>query len=981
MQNGIWSSVIEHSADPQRVRHYLAQLAETEAGAWLQQIGTQEAQTAAALFSGSQALSDWLVAHPDQCESLFNLEYVRHPRQVQGLKREIQSWLDRCLAAREYAEALNRIRAFKQREWVRIAIRDLARLAPTDEIIREISDAADVVLDAVYRICWAHTTERFGLPYHLDANERWRPTPICVLGLGKLGGCELNYSSDVDLMFVYAEEGYVFKETPGRGSVIGKGPSNHQFFQRLIEGFIAELTRLTSEGALFRVDLRLRPEGNAGPLARSLSSCENYYAQWGQTWERMMLIKARGVAGDAAMAGEFLETIQSFRYPRSLGDRILREVVETKERIENEVVRVGEIERNVKLGRGGIREIEFIVQTLQLLRAGRLPFLQQPQTLPTLEKLVQYRLMTAADAKALGAAYLFLRDVEHRLQMENNLQTHTIPTDRHDRERLARLMGTDNVQDFDRLLHMHTRQVRRAYDRQLKLEPERPALPLPDGFEGFEGEWRRILAEHSFRQIDNSFRLLEVFIQGPGYVHVSPRTMDLARQLVLKLFALCPQQKPGAVWPANALSDPDRVLARLDSYVGVYGARSTLYEAWAANPLWFELLILLFDRSEFLAEIAIRTPDLIEELVLSGQLRRRKTAAQVLDDLRRARPDEDPGMWLRRYHQAELMRLGLRDILSLADFEQNLVELTGLAEACLQYALETVMRRHRLRTAPFAVIGFGKLGGSELVYGSDLDLSFVTAGPVSKLPKLQGVAAELIQLLSAPTEMGSAFVIDTRLRPDGEKGLLVNTLPACEKYYRQRAMLWEIQAISRSRCVAGDFKAGRRFERLAAVLTNFKELSMPLAAFQPEWRSEIDRMRDRIEHERTPPGMDALAIKTGAGGLVDAEFIAQMLSLAHGWQEPNTLRALERARREGILATNEAGELLSQYTWLRRIEGILRRWSFVGETVLPDDPSPLYRVAVRCGYPSIDAFKAAVAQSRAAIRRIYRGIFPLASHP
>ena len=981
MRNPVWTTAIERSADPERAARHYGQLAETEAAAWLERAGAEEARLAAALFSGSQALSAWLVAHPDRCEALFDLERLRHARQAQGLKREMREWLAPALAGRDYATALNRIRAFKQREWVRIAIRDLARLAETPEIIHEISNAADAVLDAVHQVCWAQSTARFGQPYHLDANGRWQATPFCVLGLGKLGGHELNYSSDVDLMFVYAEEGHVFKEPPGRGQTTGKGLANHQFFQRLIESYIAELTQLTADGTLFRVDLRLRPEGNAGPVARSQASYESYYAQWGQTWERMMLIKARGVAGDTGLAAEFLETVQPFRYPRSLGDRILREVAETKERIESEVVRVGEIERNVKLGRGGIREIEFVVQTLQLLHAGRLPFLQQPQTLPALKKLVQYRLLTAADARALEEAYRFLRDVEHRLQMEDNLQTHTIPTARPARERLARLMGATDIREFDRLLHTHTGHVRRVYRSQLNLESKTPALPLPREFDGFEQEWRELLAAHSFRQIDASLRLIETFIQGPGYVHVSPRTSDLARQLVVQFLGLCPCQKPGTepTWPANALSDPDRVLARLDTYISVYGARATLYEAWAVNPLWFELLVLLFDRSEFLAEIAIRTPDLVEELVLSGQLRRRKTPVQVLQDLRHGRADEDQCLWLRRYHQAELMRLGLRDILGLVDFEQNLVELTGLADACLQYALEIVMQRHRLRQPPFAIIGFGKLGGVELTYGSDLDITFVTGAPVSKLPALQSLAAEVGQLLASPTELGVAFPIDTRLRPDGEKGLLVNTLAAYEKYYRQRAMLWEIQALSRTRAIAGDLKLGQRFQQLAGVLSNFKQPSLPLVSYQPEWRAEIDRMRARIEHERTPPGKDPLAIKTGAGGLVDAEFIAQALCLAHGWQEANTLRALERARDEGLLPAAEAEQLLGNYRWLRRVEGILRRWSFVGETVMPDDPAPLYRVAVRCGHRSVESFQEAVAGCRASIRHVYRLIFPLAS--
>jgi glutamate-ammonia-ligase adenylyltransferase len=268
-----------------------------------------------------------------------------------------------------------------------------------------------------------------------------------VLGLGKLGGRELNYSSDVDVIFVYSEEGNTFRQGPPVAvpphrrrqisGTSGQGITNHQFFNRLAEAFIAEVGRMTAEGMLYRIDLRLRPEGDTGPMTRSLAGFENYYAQWGQTWERMMLIKARGVAGDQALAAEFLEMVHPFRFPRSVNASVLKEVAGMKNRIETEVVRAGELERNVKLGRGGIREIEFIVQSHQLLHAGRQPFLQDPQTLGCLEKLTQYELLPAEETKLLGEAYFFLRDIEHRLQMEANLQTHTIPANRPAQERLA----------------------------------------------------------------------------------------------------------------------------------------------------------------------------------------------------------------------------------------------------------------------------------------------------------------------------------------------------------------------------------------------------------------------------------------------------------------------------------------------------------------------------------------------------------------
>src|SRR5687768_3038280 len=281
--------------------------------------------------------------------------------------------------------------------------------------------------------------------------------------------------------------------------------------------------------------------------------------------------------------------------------------------------------------------------------------------------------------------------------------------------------------------------------------------------------------------------------------------------------------------------------------------------------------------------------------MLSGRLRRRKNAEETLTELRHGSRDADQKLWLRKYYQAELMRIGLREIIGLADLEQHEEELSALAEACLQYSLEIVMRKRRQKSPPLVIVGLGKLGGRELNYGSDLDITFVAPNNARDLPKLQQLAVEIIDLLTAPTELGSAFQIDARLRPDGEKGLLVNTLKAYDDYYRYRAQLWELQALSRARAIAGNMPLGREFEQLVARLTNFT--SKPNSG----WKTEIAKMRLRIEKERTPKGQDALTIKTGAGGLIDAEFIAQTLSLEHGWREPNTRRALERARKEGAL--------------------------------------------------------------------------------
>ncbi|HEV2330135.1 MAG TPA: bifunctional [glutamate--ammonia ligase]-adenylyl-L-tyrosine phosphorylase/[glutamate--ammonia-ligase] adenylyltransferase, partial [Verrucomicrobiae bacterium] len=852
MKKTAWEKIAKASADPARVQNFLKSATVPRERSWLADCTADSARVLAALVSGSKFSCELLQSSPDLlCQ--IDFERLRFPRRADGLRREAQNCLKPSLESRDYSAALTDLRRLKQREILRIAARDLGHLSNVVEITQELSDLADVCLNAVLQTVSKQLSEKFGCPYHHDVQGRWQPTPFCVVGLGKLGGQELNYSSDVDLLFLYEDEGEVFKEPPQRGKPQRPVLSNHQFFCKVAEAFSAEVARSTADGFLFRVDARLRPEGEAGPLARSLDSCENYYAQWGQTWERMMLIKARVVAGDRSLASEFVEMIQPFRFPGSISPEILREIAATKDRTEREVVRAGELERNVKLGRGGIREIEFIVQSLQVLHAGRAPFLQIPQTLSCLQKLAQYDLLPFGEASQLDLAYRFLRDVEHRLQMEDNRQTHTIPQDNASLLRLARLMNFKTLPQFQSALHEHMANVRRIYESLFRVElAEDSKSPLPES-EGAKNEWKSLLASRFFREPDKAYQLFKEFAEGPGYLHVSPRTSDLARQLISKFLALCPAQSQSpTVEQRPVLSDPDRVLARLDSFVSAYGSRATLFEVWNNNPKYFELVLLLFDRSEFLALAAIHAPDLIDGLVAGGRLQRRKTAAEILKELRFGLGDTDQFDWLRRYHETELMRLGLRDISGQVDIEQTPAELSAFADACLQYALETVLRRNRIKSAPLAIIGLGKLGGGEIAYGSDLDLFFAADSREKHLPALQKAAAEVMDLLSHRTDRGIVFRTDARLRPDGEKGLLVPPLDTCDSYYRSRAQLWEIQALTRARFVAGKPSIGEKFQTLALELTNFSRPG-PRRRFG-NWKAEIHHMRMRIEKERTPPG-------------------------------------------------------------------------------------------------------------------------------
>ena len=474
------TEAIAACADPARAMEGVEQLRQTAVGGFLKKLSIGQAQILAAVLAGSEVLRELLVAHPEWLQPLLEGDSLNSPRQEQGLQREIDRWLNPLLHPKDYEAAFVSLRQFKQREMLRIAARDLGRLAGALEIAGEISVVADLCLDAVCLLCRQNLENRLGRPYHHDADGRWQESRFCVLGLGNLGGQELDYSANVDVLFVYSEEGSVFKSPPSPGEQTGRGQSNHQFFTRLAEGMIAESARLTPGGNLFRIDPRLRPEGKTGPLVRSIDSYENYYAQWGQAWERMMLIKARPVAGDPALGDEFVKMVQSFRYPRSLSKRTLREVAAIKKRFEGEVSKQGGMERNVKEGRGGIREIEYIVQTLQILRAGHSPSLRGASTVPVLRKLAEYPLLPAADAKQLEEAWIFLRDAWHRLQMEAGHPTYTIPTERRARERLARLMGFESLPEFEAARKMHTAWVRRVYDRLLPGDDPEP-LPSPPG--------------------------------------------------------------------------------------------------------------------------------------------------------------------------------------------------------------------------------------------------------------------------------------------------------------------------------------------------------------------------------------------------------------------------------------------------------------------------------------------------------------------
>ncbi|MCX6900181.1 MAG: bifunctional [glutamate--ammonia ligase]-adenylyl-L-tyrosine phosphorylase/[glutamate--ammonia-ligase] adenylyltransferase [Verrucomicrobia bacterium] len=936
--------------DPERTR--LLQL--LEQNGWLVPV-------LAAGFGASQPISDTLVRHPEYLDWLLTDAQFDEGRPKVALAHDANAAVTIALPGMK----VNALRRFKQREMALIGLRDLTGRANLVQVVSEVSDLADVCLCEVLAIHWPELIARYGEPSNRD---------FAIIGLGKLGGRELNYSSDIDLMFLYGADGDTIRD--GRRTM-----SNQQFFTKLVEAAVASVSAHTTEGDLFRVDLRLRPEGDAGSLVRTVESCENYYASRGETWERMMLIKTRCCAGSAHLVEEFLETIHPFRFPRYVSEEVLGEIALIKQRIEREIVGDARLTRHVKLGVGGIREIEFVAQTLQLLHAGRSPFLQTASTLGALQKFGEYGQLPHDEVNDLTAAYHFLRTVEHRLQMDAGLQTHTIPTDRTAVLRLARSLGFDTIVAFEKQLSVHTRCVRGVYARLLGAprNEARARWRKMFGDQTRQTEFVEALSSAGFRKPDAAAKVLYQMARGPGHVHISARTGALFSRILPEILrvvnprSIAEHHAEGGGTTVAGLAQPDEALNQLQRFAESYGSRAMLFEMLASNPKVLDLLLRLFDNSRFLADVVVRRPELFEEVTRPDILRHYKSRADVLEELRSTRGRRKPEDWIRIYKRAELLRCGVRDVLGLSDLEKVQDEQSTLAEACVDFALPACLKEMKTPRLPFAVIGVGKFGGHELSYGADLDVLFVTQGGVKQTNTAVALAKRLIEFMGRQTDEGSVYALDARLRPDGDKGVLAQSLDAYAAYYEKRALLWERQALTKARFIAGDAALGRQFQRLVDKTIYSRPLSDAELA-------EIARMRVRVEHERGDQKQPELNLKTGAGGVVEVEFIVQALQLRHGAvhpavRRPHTLEALGELGKVGALTEEEARHLREDYMVQRRIELVLRRVQNNSVSGLPATAEDQAALACRLGAPSLEEFWKIYRAARQRVRTLYQKVF------
>jgi [glutamine synthetase] adenylyltransferase / [glutamine synthetase]-adenylyl-L-tyrosine phosphorylase len=911
--------------------------------------------------------------------------YLRREKPREILAAELAARTAGARTAAELRAALRRVRAD---ELVRLGVREL-ELGLDTEVGRELARLADACFEEAIRWHDAELRARYGPPRYTDDDGEERPATLAVIGMGKLGGEELNFASDVDVIYVYSSD-------QGQAGEL----SLHEYFAKLCTGITAALSEVTEDDTVFRVDLRLRPEGARGAIANSLAQMERYYETFGRPWERQAWIKARPCAGDPALGAEIMATLRPFVFPRLVAPTVIDDVRELNRRIKRELVRPrragggpgGAGPRaaagfDLKNGEGGIREIEFFVQALQLIHAGKRPSLRCRGTLGALDALLFAGLVTDDEHHALWRAYRWMRHAEHVLQLEGGLQTQTVPEDDARRLVLARRLGYPDEAAFAAELARHTAAVARLF----------ATLGDPEERPGAIDVTAILLGELTEAEEAEALARL-------GFADVTAARAELARARRRQGSPLSPgaterQARIGAALLAEiaASADPDQALRFLGDLIARRGEAWSIWRLLDENPAILRLLGSLFGASAYLARTLVDTPESIDLLVELGLTPPQRDLAQVRADLTArlaaADPEDPEAVWsaIAEVKNGHVLRVGLADFAGALDPLAVCRELSSIAEACLAQALAIAVgqlaRRHGRPPgdAALAVLALGKLGGRELGYAADLDVVFVYTGdegdsdgpaPLGTIEWFSRCAQRLLGALRQRTPRGRLYEVDTRLRPSGSQGLLVTSLAGWRRYHAEDARLWERQALTKLRPVAGDRALGEEVARLATETVYGgppEALGGPRAIAE-----EIGRMRERIERELG--GKHDL--KVGAGGVIDVEFAAQYLQLAHGHAHPalrttSTVEALRAAARCGVAPAREV-ELLDQgYRFLRGIEHRLRVVHDQPIHRLPEAKLELDKLARRAGFPDGAVLLAHVERWQHDVRAAYsRLLFP-----
>ncbi len=858
---------------------------------------------------------EWLTAlesEPPQAE-----EWQNYPAWIKAVLAEVS----------DEASLMRELRLFRRRIMVRIAWAQALRLVTEESTLQQLSALAETLIvsarDWLYDAC----CREWGTPCSADGT----PQPLLILGMGKLGGNELNFSSDIDLIFSWPENGAT---RGGRREL-----DNAQFFTRLGQRLIKVLDQPTQDGFVYRVDMRLRPFGDSGPLVLSFAALEDYYQEQGRDWERYAMVKARIMGdNDSVYATELRAMLRPFVFRRYIDFSVIQSLRNMKSMIAREVRRRG-LKDNIKLGAGGIREVEFIVQVFQLIRGGREPSLQQRSLLPTLTAIDQLHLLPAGDADTLREAYLWLRRLENLLQSINDEQTQTLPGDELNRARLAWGMGVADWQALSDTLDQHMAAVRRIFNELIGDDD----TDTQD--EQLSEQWRELWQDTL--EDDDATPVL-AHLADSDRIRVVALIADFRRELTRRTIGPRGRQvldhlMPHLLSQVCPRADAPVPLARLMPLLSGIVTRTTYIELLSEFPGALKHLISLCAASPMVASQLARYPLLLDELLDPSTLYQPTAMDAYRDELRQYLlrvPEEDEEQQLealRQFKQAQLLRVAAADIAGTLPVMKVSDHLTWLAEAMIDAVVQQAWTQMVARFGQpkhlrdregrgFAVVGYGKLGGWELGYSSDLDLVFLHDCPADVMTdgerEIDGrqfylrLAQRIMHLFSTRTSSGILYEVDARLRPSGAAGMLVTTADAFADYQQNEAWTWEHQALVRARVVYGDPQLKSRFDEIRRTI-----LMTPRDG--EKLQTEVREMREKMRAHFGNKHRERFDLKADAGGITDIEFIAQYLVLGHAHQKPkltrwsDNVRILELLAQNDIMDEQEAQALTHAYTTLR----------------------------------------------------------------
>lgn len=858
------------------------------------------------VWGASDFVANWCIQNPENC-----CELIASGDLAAGYgDGEMRRRLDIALGEADTEQALDAaLRRFRQREMVRIAWRDLSGAGTLEDTMGDVSDLADACIDAALTRHHEWLERRFGSP----RDESGEPLRLVVLGLGKLGGRELNFSSDIDLIYAFESNG----ETDGERST-----SNQEFFIRLGRKLMGSLGRVDAGGFVFRTDLRLRPNGDSGPLVLSFPAMEHYYQTHGRDWERYALIKARVVAGDLEKGRSLLEMLRPFVYRKYLDFSAFDAIREMRVLIDRQLQSGGNIE-NIKLGRGGIREIEFLVQKYQLIWGGRELRLQTQSLYTAMEALVELGEMDDAAKGRLKRAYRFLRNLEHRLQMMADRQTQKLPDQPLEQARIAHGMGFAGWTELLAALDAERDVVHEFFGEALESPegPEEDSL-MPRLVALWQGQLDagaalEVLDAAGFTDHADVPDLLERFRDGSLYRAFSTVERDRLDRLM-----------PIALREAGRHPDPARAVSGFMTAIGTIGRRSVYLSLLIENPLALQQLLNLCAASSWISRHIGQYPVVLDELLQPIEKTVDFDRVHMQADLDRRlhveAGDEEAEMnALREFHHCQVLRVAAADVSGELDEADVGHALTLLAEMLLEQVLgearARVERQHGPAPGKVAIIAYGKFAAGEMGYHSDLDI-VVFFRPDENASRSAAeyyyshVGRRLIHLLSTRTYAGALYKLDMRLRPSGRSGPLVTSMKAFRDYQRRDAWTWEHQALVRARVVAGDSDLIEDFEAVRREVLGVERDEAAL-------KTEITDMRQRMVKDNCRSDAENYDIKLDYGGIVDIEFLLQYLVLLHGAEHPvllgprNTLALIWALAAEGILDADQA-ERLGEIYWL-----------------------------------------------------------------